>query len=322
MKKLGHIYFIFLFCALISFASCDSDNGLKGYRLYNENDSIIFCNLVTQSGMTQRYGQLGVDLSDIKTWKDFTRWSFMKEYNQYRMTGIVANGVASNELPEMEVPSELSGLTELTELNIHGDLWSGELPEELTELTKIKRLYIGWTNITKLPENIFTENMNDVVIQVNKKLTRLPSSVKKLRDPEPWSPGLRDWFVFHFDRNAFMGECPFVPNARIRIMENNFTSFDWDAFINERPDNPEHYLYTGVSARFNYIKGRVPDELLKDTVKLVIASIMLETQNKSAGIENFPSEDERDKMIKEYCKNHPESNFDFITDYWFYLRKN
>ena len=306
MRKL--LFWLLTILALhgLILGGCSSDDDpepQKPYRLFNEQDSAIACEIYkSYSGKLEGVGPELI-LDSIKTWPSM--WVWDKEEKRYNLVGLE---IFSFDEPESGaygyIPECIGELKHLRSLSIIGKCYYGELPESVTKLN-LEHLWIEFTQFTSLPDDIFTENLTYVSIIENRKLKKLPPSVTRLRYrptyPEP---------IFYMPDNAFTGECPAITHAYVQLFDNNFTSLDWtgaggvDWLVNGS------VIHSGANLQGNRLQGEVPEDvlekLLKDPIRFNNFHGQILQQQEGYGFTNIPSWAEVSEMKKEYIANNPD----------------
>lgn len=283
---------------LITFYACSSDDAPEPIPeptptepTFNKADSLALTEIYKQGDGAN--WEVTWDLTDIMSWGG-TSWALDTDKNEYRcvMLRIMAkdtgNGIISPQIGELEY---------LYSLAIGGKTFGGEMPATITNLKFLVDIDLRHTLLTKIPDDMFNENFTYVYIGENKRLGgSLPSSLTKLKGGYANNPER----MFRVIYNAYTGEVPLIKNAFISLEGNNLTSLPME--LAGRFKAGEHY----VSVIRNRLSGIIPDEVLKDTIRIWRFSGQAGLQQEGYGYSNMPSDEEIKKMIEKYKKDHPD----------------
>lgn len=234
------------------------------------------------------------DYKKIETWHG-VQWSLIEEdgVKSYRVTVL---DCTVQDKPTATLSSQIGKLKYLNSLRLVGKGLFGSYPSFMNNLN-LTWLVIGNTSLKgKLPDNLFNENTTIVQIVNNPGITGpIPSSVTLLKGTE--NPYRR----FEIMENGFTGKIPAITQAAVYLQSNNFTSIDTECF------NGYDKNLRGVYAANNHIEVTLPDEVLKDTLKLYTATMYVGPQKDGKeGILNLPYSREKIKEdFLKWQKNHP-----------------
>ena len=301
MKKnilpMKHRWIYLLLGGLMTFYACSSNDEPEPIPepeptgpTFNKADSLALVEIYKQGDGANWWSQW--DLSNIKTWNG-TAWGLDTIKNEYRCVELfmrannTGNGTISPKIGELEY---------LHMLEISGKTFRGEIPTTITKLKHLKYFDLTYTWVTKVPDDMFNENFTYVYIGENKRLSgSLPSSLAKLKGGEYSKPSKRFAVVF----NAYTGAIPVI-EAEINLEHNNLTYYPFE--IAGKSKTGEYNVW----APHNRLSGNIPDEILKDTVRIYHFSRQASLQQEGYGYSNMPSDEEIGKMITKYKKEHPE----------------
>lgn len=288
----------FLLGSLISFYACSSDNEpqlpltepMPMKPTFNKADSLALVEIYRQGDGNNWYSQW--DLTDIRTWGG-TGWALDTEKNEYRLVKLF---MTANNTGNGTISPRIGDLEYLTEFEASGKTFRGEVPETITKLKYLKYFDLTYTLVLKIPDDMFNENFTYVYIGENKKLSgSLPSSLVKLKGGEYSNPSKHFRIVY----NAYTGAIPIV-EAEISFEGNNLTYYPFE--IAGKSKIGEYNVW----AAHNRLSGTIPEEILKDTLRIYHFSRQASLQQNGYGYSNMPSDEEISKMMEEYEKNHPE----------------
>lgn len=213
--------------------------------------------------------------------------------NEYRVVSLSilfppnAQGVLSPAVGKLE---------HLLALSVKGYGLYGNVPKEITNLKFLISLEISDTKmIGKLPDDLFTEQLEGVLIERNSGIIgNIPSSIVKLRS----SPDLNR--IFFIRENGLTGDIPEGIKANVALEGNNFTSYPLSLAGKYK------LRRYGINATNNRLSGIVPDSILNDTVKLYYFYATTNPQQKGYGYSNWPPAEDIVNNYKIYIKNHPD----------------
>lgn len=256
---------------------------------FNEADSLALVEIYKQGDGTNWWSQW--DLNDIMTWGG-TGWAIVE--NEYRcvelfmITKSRGNGTISPKIGELEY---------LVKFDAAGNTLSGEIPTAIAKLKYLKYFSLRNTLISKIPDDMFNENFVYVYVAGNGRLGgTLPSSLIKLKGGNNNNPQRS----FGFIDNAYTGAIPLFKDVEINLSGNNLTSYPME--LAGICKDGEHNIW----ASRNKLSGTIPEEVLKDTLRIYCFSNQVSLQQDGYGYSNMPSEEEIKKMITKYKENHPE----------------
>ena len=303
MKKnillMKHRWIYFLLGGLMTFYACSSNDEPelpKGEPeptepTFNKSDSLALIEIYKQ-GDGENWSSTW-DFNDIMTWGG-TGWAIVE--NEYRCVQLfmisdnTGNGIISPKIGELEY---------LVKFDVAGAAFGGEMPETITKLKHLKYFVIRNTLITKIPDDIFNENLIYVYIVGNDKLGgTLPSSLTKLKGGSNSNPK-RTYTIMS---NAYTGAIPLMKDVEINLSGNNLTSYPME-MAGIREDGKQN-----IWATHNKLSGTIPEEVLKDTLRIIYFSGQVNLQQEGYGYSNMPTNDELTNMFKIYKNNHPEIN--------------
>lgn len=295
--KIIHILYV-MFISLALF-SCDSNKEIPEPEQptepkYHAGDSLA-CVKMYQEMHGETWLSAAIwDFKNIESWHG-VQWSLIEEdgVKSYRVTDLnceVQDGLA------ITLSEHIGALKYLTSLRLVGKGLVGHLSPGMNDF-HLTFVVIGNTNLQgPLPDNLFNENTTTVQIVNNPNITGpLPSSITSLRGNKHPSRG------FEIMNNGLTGKIPAITKAPVNLQSNNFTSIDTECF-----NGYERYL-RGVYATNNKIEVTLPDEVLKDTLKLYTATMYVGPQKDGKeGILNLPYSREKIKEdFLKWQKNHP-----------------
>lgn len=294
--RLKWIYFIL--GGLITFYACSSDNEPEPLPVtpieptgptFNKADSLALVEIYKQGDGAN--WSFSWDFNDIMSWGG-TGWAIVN--NEYRCVELfmrakdTGNGTISPRIGELEY---------LHKFEVSGKTFRNEVPTTITKLKYLKYFDLTNTLVTKIPDDLFNENFTFVYIGGNEKLSgSLPSSLTKLKGGFADNPE-RNFIIMN---NAYSGNIPIIKDAVISLEGNNLTSYPME--IAGRFKLGEY----NVSATHNRLSGIIPDEVLKDTIRIWRFSSQVKLQQEGYGYSNMPSDEEIKKMIEKYKNDHPE----------------
>lgn len=307
-----------LLAAIVCITGCGSSNAPNSpvaHRMINENDSSAVLRFLIEDVGIDPDQLKDMDIDEMAEYvrnntELFTRrfsfalgWSYFPELNQRRVTYIML--IASERLDQKNVvfPKALTDLEEVHTLDINGGGFNHPLPEDVCKFKKLRKLCITYTDIPELPENLFNENMEYVAISGNSSLRRVPTSV--LRLDSKTDPSRR--FVIAAN-NSLSGKCPAIKNAWIWMNNNNFDEIDWESISEKYLGKDGQVHATGPMLYGNRLYGEIPENILSDTVRLINYYDFQFSHWQSECIRpaNMPSEQELEKMRREYINSHPD----------------
>ena len=99
--------------------------------------------------------------------------------------------------------------------------------------------------------------------------------------------------------NAYTGAIPVI-EAEINLQHNNLTYYPFEIAGKSRTGE------YNVWAPHNRLSGTIPEEILKDTLRIYHFSRQASLQQDEYGYSNMPSDEEIEKMMTQYKKDHPE----------------
>jgi hypothetical protein len=296
-----HRWIYFLLGGLMTFYACSSNDEPelpKGEPeptepTFNKSDSLALVEIYKQGDGANWWVQW--DLNNIMTWSG-TGWALDTEKNEYRCVKLfmkakdTGNGTISPKIGELEY---------LHQFEASGKTFCGEVPASITKLKHL--VYIDLTNtlVTKIPDDMFNERLETVYIDNNERLGgTLPSSLTKLRGGQLSTPNR----YFSLQNNAFTGAIPVIKDAVVTFSGNNLTSYPMEIA------GCFKFGKYNVRAQRNRLSGVIPDEILKDTLRIYHFKTQANWQQEGYGYSNMPTDEEITKMYETYKKNHPEYN--------------
>lgn len=318
MKKLNLIAGI-LFPVLAAFAitACSSDEPViedepaKGPDMFYPADSTFLYEILKEAtGLEDGFldGRLLINFVDTVNNMPHEPRFYMKvkgvkdENGQWRIWGLELY-CYEYTYPIPVIPESIKNLDYLTDLFINGEGWTGYMPDYIAEIKNLKNLNIRCTSFYTLPDDLFTEDMLTVSIIGNNNIVSLPSSVTRLTNK--WE-GNRAFIIA--GNESLSGKVPPITKAAIGMWANAFTSFDYNG-VRKRHLGPDGKVYvTGAWLEGCHINELVPDSILSDTVALCDFRSQLGGYQEGGLPANLPSDEEIEKMRKEYIRNHPEDS--------------
>lgn len=131
-------------------ASC-SDDGPEAPRLYNEQDSIAICAIMTEGPQVQAFGLQWREGEIHRLPEGFeVTWEPGAD-GQLRVTELELTLLDKYDYTDGQLSDAISLMTELRKLDIHGWQWVGKMPESMSELNSLCDLTIERTNFESLP---------------------------------------------------------------------------------------------------------------------------------------------------------------------------
>ncbi len=307
MKKGLYIIVLFGIVVSIMLSGCDNNDKpepvIQTKRIHSLADSTACCAIFKKNAyyMSERFAKdTGFDLSDVSTWP--VEWEWDETRNEFKVVTLILVAPALPYNPS-SVPEAIINLDKLKNIQIRGGSYFGYLPRMIS-LKNLEEIWINNTSIDRLPDDIFNENLNVVQIMGNKSLIQLPTSVLNLKSEAP-DGTMRHPTAFNLSNNGFSGVAPAIVDAKIYMEDNNYTTIDWDGAGGRTVFRDGERNWYGAILRWNYIHGKIPDEILSDTLRLVNLYSQTDDQYYGLGFSNMPSEEEISKMRKEYNQNHP-----------------
>lgn len=324
MKKFVEVLFTIVLVATLGLTSgCRSDDpdnpeGGEKPRLYNEADSLSMCEVLKNVDGGYWGKETEEMLKHPADWKNVI-WRWMEDEQQYRIVEVLL-GVESTTSKSYVHPA-IGDLTHLEGLWVNGPGFWGALPSTVCNLENLIALRIESTNMSVIPDEIFSERMVYVLIEMNPLLREVPSSVKNLKTRNyTW----KDCELFSFYNNGFQGRCPVVKNANVNFRSNEFSAIDWESAGGEC-----HSVTKGVSGPedrtlsfFNYNpfeKCEIPEDVMTKLCSDTISLLLLYDQVVGFHLDdvpytNMPDSDEIIRLKSEWYGNHPECRADYVEE--------
>lgn len=290
------IYLLLILTILLNLYSCSSHEALDPLPVepiptgltFNKGDSVALVKIYKQGDGANWWSSW--NFNDIKTWGG-TGWAIVG--NEYRCVELF---MKAKDLGNGTISSYIENLEYLVKFEASGKAIGGEVPTTIKQLKHLKSFYLINTSVTKIPDDMFNENFQQIYITSNERLGgALPSSLSKLKGGESFNPKI----VFLITNNAYTGAIPTIKNAEISLSGNNLTSYPME--IAGRYKVGEY----GVWASNNKLSGVIPEEILKDTLRLYKFSRQVSLQQEGYEYTNMPSNEELTKMYETYKINHP-----------------
>lgn len=257
MKKnilpMKHRWIYFLLGGLMTFYACSSNDEPelpkeKPEPRLSKVDSLALVKIY-QAADGDNWLAPWEDLNDPYTWKGGAT-ALDTVANEYR---VVAFWLYAGEAHGIISPY-IGNLTELVELQITGKNLTGEIPKEIGNLKKLRNLEILQTAMTGgIPkEVVLLPNLEYLEIGSNPNITgELPEELSQVNKP---NAKYRFWY------NSLTGKVPSgIVLDFLNLMGNKYTEY------------PFEYCFKGktrVGMESNYIKGTIPDAVLKDSFAL------------------------------------------------------
>lgn len=232
----------------------------------NKSDSIAVIGMYQKLNLNLRW-----DLNDFKTWSG-VEGALDTSSNEYRVTGFVCcNGVEGTEFPE-----ELRQLTELRKLYLGGGSFSGEIPHWIGELKNLEQLSLGSNNLKgKLPDEIgnltnltylnitqcnLTGELPQTIGNLNK-LIRLNICYTQVTGTIPSTLSyLKDVLVIDLSNNRLSGKFPVEAITNKRVYFD-CSNNDIDELSWEVWE--DKYIGSIPDLRENKLKGATPEDVKK-----------------------------------------------------------
>ena len=146
-------------------------------------------------------GAIRATLNNIKTtWPHIRVFVMSPTYAQYKdADGNLYNGTLK-DLGNGTISSYIENLEYLVKFEASGKAIGGEVPTTIKQLKHLKSFYLINTSVTKIPDDMFNENFQQIYITGNERLGgALPSSLSKLKGGESFNPKI----VFLITNNVY-----------------------------------------------------------------------------------------------------------------------
>lgn len=288
-------------CMTVSMQGCRSDEPdqpgpavVKECILY-EKDSVATRHILEAYGAKFDKDNEDWCIDSISHWN--IKMAYDSTVGKKRVIALYLKG--DDERPgEAYIPECISDLEYLAEFEVSGLNYGGELPESMLKLKYLHNIYIEGTNITRIPDELFTINTRIAWVVRNPNLSSLPSSVERLVsysvgeeilcDPAHpfygWNIG---FFRFSFN-NKLTGKPIFAKSGHVGYDSCSFNEVDWETIgkIYKSSDCYGTPLKPGAfSVWDNNLSGEIPDEVKSDTIRMWRVRDIIGRQKKGYGYE-------------------------------------